>query len=159
MTDIALIPSADGTSFDLAIERGQIVLDPGLRTGVIVSLFADARASADDALPAPGADRRGWWGDAFGDDIDVGIGSKLWLLGRAKALAATVAAARDHAASALAWLRTDAIAATVAVDAERQTTRAPLSGGGTERLAIGVTITRPDGPARERYDFVWEATL
>ena len=64
-------------------------------------------------------------------------------------LPSVVVRARDYVREALAWLVDDGIAAAVDVTVERQ---------GFDRLAIGVTITRPTGPAREHFDFVWGAT-
>ena len=58
-----------------------------LATAIIVALGTDALADVDDALPDPDStDRRGWWGDYQAQEIWDGwpIGSKLWLLQRAK---------------------------------------------------------------------------
>jgi phage gp46-like protein len=58
-----------------------------LATAVIVALGTDALAATDDVLPDPDSDdRAGWWGDLDAEEIWNGwpIGSKLWLLRRAK---------------------------------------------------------------------------
>ena len=58
-----------------------------LITAVNVALLTDSLAAPSDKLPDPNAtDRRGWWGDLDADTIWGGwpIGSKLWLLKRAK---------------------------------------------------------------------------
>ena len=58
-----------------------------LASAVIVALNTDALADASDVLPDPrSSDRRGWWGDLDAQAIWNGwpIGSKLWLLTRAK---------------------------------------------------------------------------
>jgi phage gp46-like protein len=135
--------------FDLALAGPDLATDDGLVTAIIISLFSDARAKDDDVLPVAGADRRGWWGDALPEVAGDRIGSRLWLLAREKRLASVVQRARSYAAEALAWLVQDGIAAKVEVDAEVQ---AP------DVLAIGVTVTRPGGPGRQRFDFVWDAT-
>ncbi len=57
---------------DLAVERG-------LHTAVILSLFSDRRAGADDLLPLNVTDRRGWCGDEFGGLQSDEWGSHLWL--------------------------------------------------------------------------------
>lgn len=149
MTDLALVWNPEQFTADLAIEGGALRLDDGLRTAILISLFTDARAGADDILPQDGADRRGWWGDAYALSTDDETGSRLWLLAREKITIRTVNRARDYAREALAWIVEDGIAAAVDVIVEAQ---AP------DRLAIGVILTRPSGPARERYDFVWEAS-
>lgn len=149
MTDLALLWNADDLAADIALEAGAIRTDEGLRTAIIISLFTDARAEADDILPQEGSDRRGWWGDAFPAVTGDETGSRLWLLSREKITTATLNRARDYARKALAWIVADGIAAAVDVTVEAQE---------QERLAIGVVLTRPTGPARERYDFVWEAS-
>ena len=153
MTDLALTFDTESGA-DIAIENGQLVLDDGLRTAILISLFSDARASVDDDLPAEGSDRRGWWGDDYArDDRSANrggaIGSLLWLLARSKILPETLARAREAALSALSWLGEDGIARAVDIAVEVQESR---------RLALSVLLDRPTGPARQRYDFLWEAS-
>jgi phage gp46-like protein len=148
MTDLALHWDNGIFGADLALAGASLATDDGLKTAVIVSLFTDARAHDDDPLPAEG-DRRGWWGDAEPAIARDLIGSRLWLLGREKRLASVVARAKQYAEEALAWLVEDGVASAVAVQAEAV---------GADILAIGVEITRPAGPGRLRFDFVWEGT-
>ncbi len=160
MTDIALVWNAETWAADLLLAGGQLVTDDGLRTAVLISLFSDARAPADAELPEGGDDRRGWWGDAFppaapgafGSGPKSGgalpLGSLLWLLRRAKITAAVVEQARQAAEAALDWLLRDGVASAVSVAAEAQ----------GSRLAIGVTLERPQGPGRQRWDFTWDAS-
>jgi len=149
MTDLALLWDADLLAADLALQDGAIRIDDGMHTAILISLFTDARADGDDELPDAGGDRRGWWGDAFPVVAGDETGSRLWLLFRSKITPATINRARDYARAALAWIVEDGIAASVDVTVEAQE---------RHRLAIGVVLTRPTGPARERYDFVWEAS-
>lgn len=156
MTDIALIWDDENSCADLLVEGGGLATDEGLRTAILISLFTDARAADDDELPEAGADRRGWWGNAFpADDTDRAgeLGSKLWLLERSKATAEALRQAEEWARAALQWIVQDRIAAGVDVQVERQ------DDGPTPRLALAVILDRPNGPARSRYDFVWEASL
>ncbi len=150
MTDIALLWSNDSFSGDIAIVDGRLVTDDGLRTAIMLSLFTDARAGADDPLPDDGADPRGWWGNAYALVAGRELGSKLWLLNREKLTARTVDRARTYAFEALAWLKDDGIVSALVVEA------AAIGG---DKLAIGVTVDRPEGPARQVYDFVWERSL
>lgn len=152
MTDIALLWSNDSFSGDIALNAGRLVTDDGLRTAILISLFTDARAGDDDRLPDDGADRRGWWGNAYkpSDDAPEELGSKLWLLSREKLTAATVERARTYAADALAWLQRAGIVSSLTVRA---------TAIGHQMLAIAVEVVRPEGPARDVYDFVWEASL
>lgn len=151
MTDAALVWNADAWHGDLALSAGAVVIDAGLRTAILISLFTDARAPDAAPLPEDSADRRGWWGDDFpasaprrGD-----TGSLLWLLARSKITQATLNRAREYVISSLQWLITDGIASRISVEVEAQD---------QQRLAIRVEIDRPDGPAREFYDYVWEAS-
>lgn len=147
MTDIALI--WDGTSADIAIEHGDLVLDDGLTTATVVSLFTDRRARADDVLPADDGDRRGWPGDAWAEVIGDQIGSRLWLLGREKELAETLRRARDYGREAMAWMIDDGIAASVDVTATAKRRGV---------LGLAVTINRRDGGTENhQFDVLWEA--
>ena len=148
MTDLAIRWRPELMGGDLALDGVGLATDDGLRTAIIISLFTDARAEPDDPLPAD-AERRGWWGDALPQIEGDRIGSRLWLLRREKRLPAALDRARGYAAEALAWLVEDGVAAQVGVEAEAI---------GPATLGLGVVVTRPGGPGRQRFDFVWEAT-
>jgi phage gp46-like protein len=93
MPDIRLVqrtdfPARTSVSVDWAL-LGDGTLDDteALATAVIVALGTDRLASIDDELPDPDStDRRGWWGDLDAAEIWGGweIGSRLWLMQRAK---------------------------------------------------------------------------
>lgn len=162
MTDLALIWNADTFTADLALRNGALVTDDGLRSAVLISLFTDGRAADDDSLPEEGDDRRGWWGDTqasnggAGPGVDAGsaqdtnrIGSLLWLLHRSKITRPVINQAREAAEAALDWLVRDAVASAVRV--------AVTASGHT--MQIAVEIDRPSGPTRQRFDFVWDASV
>ena len=86
-------------------------LHADLTRAVTISLFTWRRANPDDDLP--GDLRMGWWGDSFPSVPNDRIGSRLWLLSRAKLTAETVTRAREYAEEALRWLVEDGIAARV----------------------------------------------
>lgn len=153
MTDIALSWDNESGMGDLTLTGGALALDDGLRTAILISLFTDARAAQDDELPDRAGDRRGWWGNAFPvESGDAGMGSRLWLLSRAKALPATLVRARAYARDALQWLIDDRIASALDIDVRRERRDA------TEILMLTVALDRPGGEARLRYDFAWEAS-
>jgi phage gp46-like protein len=128
------------------VNAGMMPSDPLVRA-VIVSLFTWRRARPDDELP--GSARMGWWGDSFASVDGDRIGSRLWLLARAKLTAQTVARAREYAQEALAWLVADGVASRVEVEAERM---------GTTGLALACRITRSDGRTVDlRFSNVWES--
>lgn len=158
MIDLALEWDNDTSIADLVLSSGALQTHSGLRSAILISLFSDARADEAAILPEEGGDRAGWWGDDFGGDVSSGaadrddrntLGSRLWLLRRSKDTQQVLRDARQHAQDALGWLIRDGIASAVSVDVEAQ----------GARLAIAVTLDRPTGPARERYDFTWEASV
>jgi phage gp46-like protein len=75
-------------NFDwLQLASGLIDESMELASAVLIALNTDATASETDVLPDPrSTDRRGWWGDLNAGTLWGGwpIGSKLWLLKRAK---------------------------------------------------------------------------
>jgi phage gp46-like protein len=120
MSDIALVLSTDSLSADIAIENGDLVMDGGLDTAALISLFTDRRADTDDPVDSrdPFAGR-GWAGDLLAPPGDR-IGSRLWLLERATLPtdarfggALTAAMVQQYAAEALAWMLEDGVAASV----------------------------------------------
>lgn len=143
MTDLSLRLINKGptqpTAIDLVLNSYDLATEDGLRTAVIISLFSDRRAEADDEIPDGSDDRRGWWSDV--------LGSRLWLLARAKEMPNTLARARAYAIEALQWLIDDGVATAVEVTAE-------WAQRGV--LALGVVITLAD---RDRFDDVFNYAL
>lgn len=142
--DIGLKYDAGAKRFDLSLEGGDLAADDGLETAVILSLFTDRRALAEDRLPDGGSDRRGWWADAY---FDRPHGSRLWLLHREKEQEEVRRRAQEYAEEALAWLVEDHVAETVEVEAWH---------AGRDTLGLRVVIRRGEREALERqYDYVW----
>lgn len=127
--DLLLHAKAGGTAAEL-------VSNQDLFTAVLISIFTDRVAAADDVIPDGTTDPRGWWGDA---GQVYPIGSRLWLLGRAKATNATLLAAKGYIVEALQWLLDDGVAA--AIDVVCQWTAATM-------LGALVTLTQPSGPPK-----------
>jgi phage gp46-like protein len=76
-------------TFDLLQKPNNLIDETeALASAVIVALGTNKRANADDILPndEDDTDRRGWWADENAELIWNGwpIGSRLWLLDRAK---------------------------------------------------------------------------
>lgn len=147
MMDIRTVFHSAGV-FGWRVTPPGLAADDGLETAVIISLFTDRRAEADDALPDGGDDRRGWWGDAYAEAPGDLIGSRLWLLSREKLLPEALRKAKEYAEEALAWMVADGVAERVVVAAEA-----------AERKMIGlaVEIHRPrQEPARFRFPVYWQ---
>lgn len=119
---------------------GDLVEDD-LQEVITISLFTWRRA--EDADPVPeGASRQGWFGDAT-------MGSRLYLLARAKVTQAALADARAYAEEALAWMVTDKAIESVTAEAEI----APDKRG----IYLSIVVKRPLQPAaRVRYAYLWE---
>jgi len=152
--DVKLIPTEDGGQ--ITIQSGQPVMDDGLETAVIISLFTDRRARDDDELPDPNnPDKRGWWGDLVAEVEDDQIGSRLWLLERSKTTPDVLVKAKEYAEEALDWLISDGIAKRGEVEVERQ------NPGGNDRLAILVKIFQSDeaGEIALKFNTRWEAQV
>ena len=146
MPDISTIWTPGESRGDWALAGPDLASGADLETAVLISLFTDRAADPDDEIPDGSGDPRGWWGDA-GETQK--IGSKLWLLERAKRTEANRLRAQDYADEALAWMVEAGIADSVASFAEW---------AGEGRLDMAVTITRPDG--REdvfNYQWAWKA--
>lgn len=143
--DIATFFNAAAYRGDFAVSGGALTADSDLQTAVLISLFTDRRAEADDPLPDQMASRRGWWGDALGKRR---IGSRLWLLSREKQLREVVNRAREYAEEALAWLVDEGIAKRVTVQAE-------IVQAGVIGLAIQIERNQAP-PARFRYELAWK---
>lgn len=120
------------------------VQEPLVRA-VIISLFTWRRANPDDELPS--TNKFGWWGDTYAQTNNDRIGSRLWLLSRAKLTAETVLKAKEYAEESLQWLIDDRAIASVQIQAERQ---------GLERLALGIVLVRGDKASINiRFTDVW----
>jgi phage gp46-like protein len=142
----------DGVRMDYQIAAPGLAADDGLESAVLISLYTDRRAEADDTLPDDNADRRGWWGDSYADTVGDRIGSKLWLLRREKAKAEVLMRAKQYASEALQWLLDDAVVRAVDVVAEWQ----QLDAGG-RTLALQVTLRRNDNSTvKYRFADFWE---
>lgn len=143
MPDILLTLDQKNIVSDFSIAAGDLALDLGLETAVIISLFCDARAEATDILPDGETSRRGYWADKPGDRV----GSKLWLLQREKLLPAVATRARQYVEEALAWMVDNGVASTVVAETELQH---------PDMLKIGITISR--GTNRD-YDYLWQGLI
>lgn len=117
---------------DITIQHDGLSLDDGLVTLVLICLFTDSRADADDEIPDGSGDPRGWPGDTFSDSP---WGSKLWLLEREKLTESVRLRVEDYARLSLqpllraGYTRTADITATIVA---------------TDRINFAVALTRPD---------------
>jgi len=162
MTDIRYLQQADFPRYAVQLDwlmTDQNLLDEtfALQSAVIIALGTDALVGATDPLPGlDDTDRGGWWGDLDAQEIWDGwpVGSKLWLLRRAKIsspLAAdggTAFRANSYARAAMQPFIGKLIASSVDVGAERTV---------TSRIDVSVVLKRgPDPAVALRYAELWE---
>lgn len=140
------MPTDIRTVWDETRARGDFALvPPGLLTGseletaMLISLFSDRVAAADDEIPDGTGDPRGWWADR-----EVPIGSRLWLLDRAKATNATLQRAYDFVTESLQWLIDDGVVERFEISV--QWVRQGF-------LGVDITTYRPEGASR--FSWVW----
>lgn len=145
LADLALVWGDAGA--DIALVDSDLASDPGLTTAALLSLFLDRRAEPDDQPPSGDVrDRRGWWADQFADIEGDLIGSRLWLLDRAKRLPDVALRAEEYVREALAWMVEDRVVSSLDVDVET-TNRA---------LLIAVTLNRTGrDPIALRFAHTW----
>lgn len=141
MADIAI-------SWDAANNRGDWTMNgPALATGndietsILISIFTDRMALPGDVIPDGTNDPRGWWAD---DEIP--IGSRMWLLRRAKQTTQTLQLAYDYLAEALKWMVDDGVVGRF--DLSTQWVRAGMLG------AIIVAYS-PDGTLLHKGQYAW----
>ncbi len=139
-------------SGDLAFEDNDLVKDQGLETAVIISLFTDRRANNDDILPEINSDdMRGWWGDQTNNIQDDQIGSRLWLLDRAKTTEENIIRCKQYVRESLQWMLDDGVAVKMNVNVERQ------GDPGNDRLVFAVELFKRDGnKVSLQFDNKWE---
>lgn len=140
--DLALTYNSEIGMLDLSLAGADLCAEETLSSAVMLSLLSDRTAQAHEV--DAGADRRGWWADAFADVDGDAFGSRLWLLGRSKQLPATVQRARAYIAEALRWMQEDGL-----VSAMQVTAFVPQSGW----LYVDVMLTLQAGSRRYRFEW------
>ncbi|EPJ1396489.1 TPA: phage GP46 family protein [Yersinia enterocolitica] len=143
-TDIKTIWEPDKLLGDWQTGSGGLLDGNDLETAILISLFTDRLARADDAIDSD--DRRGWWGDT---GSEYPIGSRLWLLRREKLTTKVALKAEDYAAEALAWLIDDGVVTAISANAQIIY---------PNRLNLLISYQQPaKTQASVKFSWVWEA--
>ena len=135
-----------------------LVLEAGLHTAVIHSLFTDARANRDDPLPLNSSDYKGWVGAYYlpQNQGAIDYGSRLWLRFYTKASSEpddlTLEAQRFAAYESLTWLIDSGVIDSLEVDAQY------IYKAGAQLLSLHIVMrrNRQQSPV---YDAIWGVTL
>lgn len=143
MSDIQLRLTEHG--IDFALDQGDLAVDNGLETAVLISLFSDRESDDSNAIDT----HSGWWGDLTLDHHNDHIGSELWTLSRETLTPRTVIRAKAIVEDALQWLIDDAVAdkvtVIVAISPQKQ-------------LDIRIVVERQGANALHlRFDANWQA--
>lgn len=146
MTDIRTIWQTDTGYADWLVTRAN-GLESGhdLETAMLISLFTDRLAATDDVIPDN--NRRGWHGDTGKLYL---IGSRLWLLDRAKITQNTLNSARDYIVEAIQWLIDDGIVDTFDITCEW------IKQGSKRFLGAKIVAYKPNGDNQLlQYQWAW----
>ncbi len=159
--DIAITWDPAAMHGDWSIIDGDLALGDALESAILISLFSDGLlpqqptpsdvavgiAEPSGAPGTPGADRGGWWGDAF---ANVPIGSRLRQLRRAikSGSAAIPLEVQAIVAEALQWMIDDGIVASVSVSAG-------WASGSATRVDFTVAITEPGATTPRTFTYSW----
>ncbi len=146
MQDLKLTIDENGR-FDLSIESGDLAGEAGLDTAIWVSLFTDARASAD--LITKPENRRGWAGNLANTIEGRQLGGLLWLVDQRRLTQKTVNDVVDYSKKSLQWFIDDGLLNKVEASAEI----IPQSG-----ITLAIKVTALGGSVRTQYFNLWELT-
>jgi phage gp46-like protein len=166
MTDFRLVAinlnDLYGTNlrFDWAtLASGVVDESMELASAVLIALNTDATADDSDVLPDPrSTDRRGWWGDENAKSIWDGwpIGSRLWLLKRAKIIGygskegATVNRVRGYLTECLQLFVDNGICSNFSIDSI-------IVDAGAKRISTTFTMFRgPKSAIKLSYQPLWD---
>lgn len=142
MADIKTIWNPDSGTADWQLASYGLLTGDDLETAIIISFFTDRVAGQDDPLPV-GGDPRGW----CLDDPKYPIGSRMWLLRRAKQIPETAGRARDYLIESVQWLIDDGVVS-------RFDIKTAWVGAG--RLGAAVVAYRHDGSSVAlNFGWVW----
>jgi phage gp46-like protein len=146
MSDISTVWSRDFARGDWAAGGADLQAGNDLETAILISIFTDRETAPDDVISDGTTDPRGWIGDA-GEDYK--IGSRLWLLTRAKQTTETLQRASDYIAEALQWLIDDGVVARFDITVEW-----------TRPSMLGALVVAYKGDGTEtsmNFSWVWKA--
>jgi phage gp46-like protein len=147
MSDIRLCYNYNLSMVDYNIVNFDLETDSDLETAFFVSLFT--WRAADPSWIGFGNDtyRRGWWGDQF---RDWPIGSRLWLLLRAKKIPLTLQQANSYCLEALKWATDNKVVTNLTVNCEWDLVK-------LDTMNISIIVSKPQQASntQQTYNFSW----
>jgi phage gp46-like protein len=131
--------------FDLVLDAsGQLAMDDGLESAIILALYTNARNPDDRTRDRMGAMAQGYWGNALSPEVPE-MGSLFYSFAREPRTEATRERYRREAEQRLSVLVDDGVAQSITVEAEFWQ---------EEGIALKIRTVGPTGDARQ-YDFIW----
>lgn len=138
---------------DFILADRDVERDAGLETAMMITLLTDKQADIEDELPDESGYRGGWFGDAIPVVADYKIGTKLWLLQRAKTISEIPARAKEYLKDGFQWMVDDGIVQAVNIIVER---RRDLK----TTLSFALSFVKPEGQTIfYKFYYNWEAQL
>lgn len=136
--------------FDLVIDVDAKDLDTtdGLETAILVSLFSDRRAAADEVRDP--LRRRGWIGNLIAEVPNDNFGSGLWLYEQKRLTGDVLAGLRTEAEQALDWMVDEGLATSTAAKVVAAPER--------RQVYLSVDLFEPSGDATNRAYRLADAT-
>ena len=133
---------------DIKVLDYKLHRDPTLENAVLISIGSDARALDSDTLPQGVKNRRGWWGSIL---LGFELGSRAWLLERAKISNNTLALYKQYILDSLQWMIDDEIVKSI----EASTVR-----NGNTRIDSNCIMQRENKPSVYfKYYLNWQYQL
>lgn len=133
MSDITTVWNTALSYGDWLLNGADLQGGNDLTTAIYISVFTDRLAEPSDEIPDGTNNPRGWVGDL---GAQYPIGSRIWLLMRAKQTQDTLNRAHDYLVEALQWLLDDGVVASFDI-----TTEYP----GPGFLAASIVAHKPNG--------------
>lgn len=122
---------------EMVLADRDVEREPSLETEALIVLSTDREADVNDALPDDNGYKGGWWADAIPLTPTIKIGTRLWLLKRAKVDNELASRAKEYVEEGFAYWLTDGIAQEVQVTTE-------LVQNATTQLLINIKVVRTD---------------
>lgn len=151
--DIRLVWDVNKQYVDFVVADRDVERDAGLETAIFITLLTDKQAEDGDPLPDDSGYRGGWFGDSIPVVEDYKIGTKLWLLQRAKTVSEIPAIAKEYLLDGFHWMIEDGLVESVEVTVER---RRDLK----TTLAFTLAFKKPEGTTIFfNFYYNWEAQI
>lgn len=101
---------------EMVLDDRDVERDPGLETCVLITLGTNRKINTDDVKPDNSLDSGGWWGDAVPVIEGDLVGTRLWLLRRAKTNNELINASKEYLKEGFQWMLNDNVISNLYVE-------------------------------------------